>query len=364
MSATAQTTRQKTRHGLLRSGAVLTRSGPITYDRSEIGLPGDGPVTIERTLETLSHPETLASLRGAPITLDHPPGGVTPKNFKEVVVGAVAGEPRVVGDVIQGDVLIGDETALAELDSGVRELSIGYDFVLGSNRRTSGPLKSNHVALVKHGRAGSSVRVLDSLEDEMSRKEVMDAVSAALDGRMEGFKMDGADAGKMKQHMMDAFSDAMKPIMDGMKRMTDAADEAAAAKQAADAKAKAAKDRDELIQSVRAEERARFRILTDARPMLSDEDFESVKDSEPKAILCKALGDRVPDADKRSTDYLEGALAVAKATDAAPPAATRTLPPGVSVFDGQRLSASDARAKAEAEFIASQEKLYTDAGGV
>ena len=79
------TTRQTTQEGFLRAGATLTRGGPIDYLRSEIGMTGDGMVTVNRTLETISHPATLASLRGAPITLGHPEGGVTPENFQDVV---------------------------------------------------------------------------------------------------------------------------------------------------------------------------------------------------------------------------------------------------------------------------------------
>ena len=73
-------TREYTAEGILRAGAVLTRAGAIRYTRKELGLDGEPNevVTIERTMESLSHPDTLASLRGAPITLLHPEDGVTP----------------------------------------------------------------------------------------------------------------------------------------------------------------------------------------------------------------------------------------------------------------------------------------------
>lgn len=158
------TTRVATPEGFLRAGAVLTRAGPFDYLRSEIGLDGDGTVTIDRTLETLMHPSTIGGLRGAPITLGHPEGGVTPDNFQSVVVGAVAGEPRVLGNAITGDVLISDRDALKRLDDGEDELSIGYDFAIGADYRTVGPLLINHVAIVPMGRAGSGVRIMDSGE--------------------------------------------------------------------------------------------------------------------------------------------------------------------------------------------------------
>ena len=97
---------------MLRSGAVLTRAGPITYTKKEIGKQGDGTITVNRTLASLRHPETLASLRGAPITLGHPEEGVHPDNWKQTVVGAIAGEPKFASNTIVGDVLIGDREAL------------------------------------------------------------------------------------------------------------------------------------------------------------------------------------------------------------------------------------------------------------
>ena len=209
------TTRIETPEGMLRAGAVLTRAGPITYSRGELGLSGDkdAPVTVTRTLATLSHPETLASLRGAPITLGHPPEGVHPGNYQDVTVGAVAGEPRVQGDILTGDLLVGDKEALKRLDSGEDELSIGYQFALGSDNATIGPLRINHVAIVPRGRAGSSVRVLDheTLEggDDMPLSqdqisEITDAVGKALDeGMMKRRMGDTSDAGYEKA-MRDA----------------------------------------------------------------------------------------------------------------------------------------------------------------
>ena len=173
-------------------------------------MAGDGMVTVNRTLETLGHPATLASLRGAPITLGHPDGGVTPDNFQEVVRGAVAGEPHVAGNAILGDVLVGDREALQRLDDGVDELSIGYDFALGDNNATIGPMIVKHVAIVPRGRAGKGVRIMDSAEEDMpltseDAKMIADAMSAAIDMGGKKHNMDYrrvTDA--MRKEMMDA----------------------------------------------------------------------------------------------------------------------------------------------------------------
>ena len=100
-------TRVTSPEGILKSGAVLTRAGTFLYTRAELGLDAEGDtddvIEIERTIETLSHPTTLSTLRSAPITSGHPPEGVTAENFRKLVVGYVASEPRVVGDVVIAD---------------------------------------------------------------------------------------------------------------------------------------------------------------------------------------------------------------------------------------------------------------------
>ena len=313
------------------------------------------------------HPDTLASLRGAPITLGHPPEGVTPDNWKREVVGAVAGEPRVVGDVILGDVLIGDREALQRLDEGVDELSIGYAFLPSNDYGkliTKGPLQINHVAIVPRGRAGSSVRVLDSLEDDgMEKKEMMDAIAEAMDMGMKKYRpgMDAAafDAEGMKKSFMDSIS----PVLDAMKEMKDAQDKALTAADEAKATADAKAAGDALVNATRAEERERFAVLTDAMPLIAEDKRAALLEAEPKAILVAALGDSIPNADTMSVDYLRGALSFAKVQQAT--AANDGLPAGVKAFDGARpVTATDARAKAQAEYEAMISKRYTDSGGI
>ena len=374
------TTRVETKEGFLRAGAVLTRSGPIDYLRSEIGMAGDGVVTVNRTLETLMHPDTLAGLRGAPITLGHPEGGVTPANFQDVVVGAVAGEPRVVGSVIIGDILLGDTTALKRLDDGEDELSIGYDFAIGGNYDTIGPLVINHVAMVPAGRAGSGVRIMDSREgldmaDAMSKKEMMDAIGEAMDM---GFKKRMDAAGKDGQPAFDAedmkktFMDALSPVLDGMKKMYDAADQRQHAEDAAKAEAEAKAAAVKLVEDTESRMKEGFAVYAEAMPLLPADKLTELSTADPKTVLIAALGDAVPDAEKRDIQYLRGALAIAmsrKATAGVSGAHTVVgagdLPPGVTAFDARTINAvSDARTKSIEDYVAAQTKRYNDKGGI
>ena len=400
------TTREFTAEGMLRAGAVLTRAGPISYLRSEIGLDGTGMVTVDRTIDTLRHPSTLASLRGAPITVGHPKDGVTPENFQDVVVGAVAGEPRFFSNSIIGDLLIGDKDALKSLDDGVTELSIGYRFALGDNGETVGPLICNHIALVEEGRAGSAVRVLDSApalgvdsakplgqdtaqryelrlqlidegkksmaENMMTKQDVMDATADAIDAFMKKNNMDGQTALDMRK----AMGDAMKPMMDkfeaGMKKMGDqvdevqkAADERKSAQDAAAAESKANDARKVFEDSVRTEERERSAIVADALPLVP-EDLRAALSiaTDVKDILVAAVGDTVPNAKDASVDYLRGVVSTMRKVQ--DDAGSGDLPAGVVAFDSKKtnLTASDARAKAAKEFVDMQAEAYKKAGGI
>ena len=270
-----------------------------------------------------------------------------------------------------GDLLIGDKDALKRLDEGIDELSIDYGFTLGADLRTVGPLVVDNIALVPKGRAGSSVRVLDSLEDEgMEKKEMMDAIAEAMDMGMKKYRP-GMDAAAFDMEgMKKSFMDSISPVLDAMKEMKDAQDAvltaADAAKVAADAKAAG----DKLVELTRAEERERFAVLTDAMPLIAEDKRAALLEAEPKAILVAALGDSIPNADTMSVDYLRGALAVAKTTAVAMTkpediAMGGGLPAGVKAFDGARnVTATDARAKAQADYEAMITKRYTDAGGI
>ena len=358
------TTRQTTQEGFLRAGATLTRGGPIDYLRSEIGMTGDGMVTVNRTLETISHPATLASLRGAPITLGHPDGGVTPENYQDVVVGAVAGDPRVAGLDVLGDVLVGDQAALVRLDQGIDELSTGYDFTLGANFDTIGPMIVNHVAIVPRGRAGKGVRIMDSAEEYMpltseDAQVIADAMSAAIDRGGPKHNMDSGAIDAFRKEMMDAIS----PVMDGMKAMRDEATERQKAEDAAKAEQSARDAAEKLVSDTETRMRENFAVFADAMPLLPEERRAELAGADAKTVLVAALADSVPDAANQSADYLRGALAVHKARIATT-AGQDGLPPGVRRAADQQITATDAREASMQAFVAAQTERYNKAGGI
>ena len=324
-----KTTRTKTGSGFLRVPASLTRTGVFLYLAGELGIDGDPErvVSVLRTKESVTDPASMASLRGAPVTLEHPTD-LTPKTYRQHVVGAVAGEPEFRDPVVFSDLLIGDDTAIQEIEDGEREeISVGYDFkvetsIPGDNAefRTVGPIDYEHVAVVASGRAGPGIRVFDALPqphtlrqhemDEKMAKRISDMIEDAFKKHMDmpGMKKrDGepvVDAGAFARSVADAIS----PLMSEVKSIAANQQKADDEKKAATATAAAEKAASELTDAATTAERGRAQVFTDASPFLSAEDKVRLVASPAKAILVAALKDKFPDAAAQDEAVLSGML--------------------------------------------------------
>lgn len=164
-------TRSVTPEGfLLCEGVPIARTGTQLYSAQELDVEpnGAGYVVVERPVGEVFHPDTLASFEGKPITVEHPPEGVVPENYKEHAVGHVQNVRRgggVEDDLILADFLITDPHAIKYVNKELPEVSAGYNAdyeQTEAGRATQRKIIGNHVALVKAGRAGSRVAVRDS----------------------------------------------------------------------------------------------------------------------------------------------------------------------------------------------------------
>lgn len=174
---------KKTPQGYAVTTATITRAGSIEYYGHEIGLTGSDAnkkISILRTLEELSKPETLKSFEGLPLTLTHPDSGeVTAGDHKEKAIGHIQ-NVRIEGDKIVCDVYITDAAAIATLEkTDVREVSVGYE--PAEIERRDGKLyhiniRGNHVAVVAEGRYGADIRLNDKKGKTML-KTLKDALS-------------------------------------------------------------------------------------------------------------------------------------------------------------------------------------------
>ena len=307
--------RVETPDGFMRVKAAITRVGVLTYDASLLGLGRAGEmVRVRQTAESVFHPETLASARGLPVTLDHPQAGdVTPETYRWLNVGNVMDMPKQMPDGRLGaELFIGDKGAIEALDQGTRQISVGKTMTLipaeddESDYLTDGPIVFNHVALVGRGRAGSEVQVFDQTqEDEMKLEELPAAVAKAVTDSLAG---NPAGASVSTTDVAAAVKSALAPLAAEVKGIVDTQTATAKAVKDAEFAATQKKESDKLIADTRAEERSRFEVMALAMPFIAADKVAGLKDASVKDILVAAIGDSVPNAATASVDYLRGAL--------------------------------------------------------
>lgn len=158
-------TATKTDEGFLVDSPIVARIGIQEYRR-------DGKTWRELRLpEEVFHPDSLASMRGKPITSDHPASGkVTGKDAHRVAIGTILTEGKQDGDNVRTDITIHSPDAIGDK----RELSLGYTAILDETpgewngqrydaiQRT---IRVNHLSVVKRGRAGVARLNMDSQEE-------------------------------------------------------------------------------------------------------------------------------------------------------------------------------------------------------
>ena len=159
---------------LICTGVPIARTGEYEYYASEGMSPGiepdsSGRIISRREPEQVFAPAALASFEGKPVTLGHPDvDEVTPDDWRQYAVGHVTNVRRGQGDdadKVIADLVISDAAAIDAINSGLREVSCGYDVTVeqvepGVERQTH--IRGNHVALVPAGRAGSECAIRDS----------------------------------------------------------------------------------------------------------------------------------------------------------------------------------------------------------
>lgn len=187
----AQFSATKTDEGFLVDSPIVARVGIQEY------LKADGTMRRELRLpEEVFDAESLASMRGKPITVDHPKSGrVTSKDANRLTVGTILSEGRQDGDNVRLDVVIHSPDAIGDR----RELSLGYTAVLdeipgehptyGRYDAIQRKPRINHLSVVKKGRAGVARLNLDSMDEDFSttqqEQQTMSMVKVKLDSGLE-----------------------------------------------------------------------------------------------------------------------------------------------------------------------------------
>lgn len=165
------TSRTRTPEGYLCVKGIAARTGVYQYVSTELDLPGPARiVNVYRPPEEVFAPESMASYIDKDVTNDHPSDLVNSTTFREVSVGHVRGVERD-GDNLVVDMIIKDQSAIDEIESGKAELSPGYtaEYVEEPGQAPDGTLyelvqrdiKINHNAVVNAARAGKVARIFD-----------------------------------------------------------------------------------------------------------------------------------------------------------------------------------------------------------
>lgn len=180
----------KTDEGFLVDTPIVARVGIQEYRKA------DGTVRRElRIPENVFNSDSLASMRGKPITVGHPASGkVTSKDAHRVTVGTMLEQGKQDGDNLRASIVIHSPDAIGDR----RELSLGYSCVLdetpgvhpiyGAYDAIQGPPSINHLSVVPSARAGKIARLnLDGNEDFSTQQEqqTMNVVKVKLDSGLE-----------------------------------------------------------------------------------------------------------------------------------------------------------------------------------
>ncbi|MBC0852626.1 DUF2213 domain-containing protein [Pantoea stewartii] len=162
---------------LLCKDVPIARTGKQLYGEEEfpeLEPDEDGEIVVNRTPEEVFSPEAMASFEGMSVTLLHPEDDlgnllfVDPENWRELAVGHTSDVRRGEGEqseLLLADLIIKDEVAIDAIESGLREVSCGYDAKYRQKGRGNADqhhITGNHVALVPKGRAGIICSIGDS----------------------------------------------------------------------------------------------------------------------------------------------------------------------------------------------------------
>ena len=169
---------EKTPQGFLKVPGFATRTGVFPY------IAGDGTLRRElRHPDDVFDPASMATLKYAPVTLEHPPVMLDPTNVAEYSKGHTTERVEVNREMVDVDLIVEHADAIEEIENGgLRELSSGYlcdvveeegSFNGAAYNFRQKNIKYNHLAMVKRGRAGPEVRMrLDSADAVMRNDEV------------------------------------------------------------------------------------------------------------------------------------------------------------------------------------------------
>lgn len=171
----------------------IARAGSMVYAYFELPQLKPGPdnsITVLRSPEELFDPDTIASIEGKAITIDHPPRKIDPSSWKRLTLGTALNVRPGTGDqdqLLLADLLISDQDAINLVRNKlITEISLGYDAKYEQDDDNPGfarqhMIRGNHVALVKRGRCGPICSIGDHAMPKISMKDRLKAAFYSRD---------------------------------------------------------------------------------------------------------------------------------------------------------------------------------------
>ena len=306
----------------------IARVGVFPY------LKADNSVEMEAKLPTeLLSDSTVSSADSKPVTNDHPTELVNQQNASKYMKGFTADNAHVDNDTLKVDMTITDADLISEINKGKQELSIGFETeIIPEKGEYKGVaydsvqrnIQINHVAVVEHGRAGHSVRLIgDSAEmieqqDVQKKGKQMDTTKVRLDGA--DVTVATGDADKIikldeenseKEKKITDLKAQIKDLQDQLAKLQGDDEEAKKNADKAQAKADAAeKELEDLKKKYSGDAMdkavgARIELINKVKPYVGDSyEFNGKSEKQLKLDAIKALDDSVDLTDK-SDDYID-----------------------------------------------------------
>ena len=307
----------------------IARVGVFPY------LKADSSIEMEAKLpDELLSDSTVTSADSKPVTNDHPSELVNQQNASKYMKGFTADNAHVDNDTLKVDMTITDADLISEINKGKQELSIGFETEIVPEKgeykgiaydSVQRNIQINHVAVVEHGRAGHSVRLIgDSAEmveqqDNVHKKgQSMETTKVRLDGA--DVTVATGDADKIikldeenseKEKKIADLKAQIKDLQDQLSKLQGDDEETKKNADKAQAKADAAeKELEDLKKKYSGDAMdkavgARIELINKVKPYVGDSyEFNGKSEKQLKLDAIKALDDSVDLTDK-SDDYID-----------------------------------------------------------
>ena len=309
----------ETPEGYLHGEFPITRPGVFPYMRN-----GGSVSQVAKLPDEVFSKETIESANNKPLTNDHPNVGVDVRNFKTLSVGMTDSDAHVEDNKLVVGATITDPDMIAQVKSGKRELSIGFNADVPTEYGEYGGaqydaaqrnIKINHIAIVDRGRAGHGISIHDSaafvMDDDSNIQGGTKMATMIIDNQ--SFEAD--------QRVIDAANDTKKQLVAAealvaklKKQLAGSEDTAASSKKEADSlkgerdalKTQLKDAQDKQLDQDALDKRidARLALQTSAARFVGDSfDFKGKTDREVKVAAIKTTNDSFDEKDK-SDDYI------------------------------------------------------------